>query len=154
MLLRISPLWKPCLHSTIQKGWWGRLVMEPTSKIHAGLSFFYHHIDSLVCLSIVFRRKRFDYCIVDEASQITLPVCVGPLQYADRFVLVGDQYQLPPIVKSQSSKKCSPELTLSLSLYVRSRIKEPVMQASRCPFLPRLPGTTPRRSLTWNISTE
>lgn len=81
--------------------------MEPISKSHGRLSsstdFF------LLLPSIVFRRKRFDYCIVDEASQITLPVCVGPLQYADRFVLVGDQYQLPPIVKfTQKEKPVSP----------------------------------------------
>jgi DNA replication ATP-dependent helicase Dna2 len=44
------------------------------------------------------QRKQFDYCIVDEASQITLPTCIGPLRYASKFVLVGDQYQLPPIV--------------------------------------------------------
>jgi superfamily I DNA and/or RNA helicase len=46
----------------------------------------------------MFRRRKFDYCIVDEASQITLPVCLGPLRFADVFVLVGDHYQLPPLV--------------------------------------------------------
>ncbi|CAN3360051.1 DNA replication ATP-dependent helicase/nuclease Dna2p [Diutina catenulata] len=43
-------------------------------------------------------RQRFDYCIVDEAAQITLPVCLGPLRLADRFILVGDHHQLPPLV--------------------------------------------------------
>jgi DNA replication ATP-dependent helicase Dna2 len=49
------------------------------------------------CLGIqhaIFSKKRFDYCIVDEASQITQPVCLGPLRYADIFVLVGDHYQV------------------------------------------------------------
>jgi DNA replication ATP-dependent helicase Dna2 len=46
----------------------------------------------------LFARRRFDYCIVDEASQITLPTCLGPLRCADTFVLVGDHFQLPPIV--------------------------------------------------------
>ena len=36
----------------------------------------------------VIARRRFDYCIVDEASQITLPICLGPLRNADVFVLV------------------------------------------------------------------
>lgn len=49
--------------------------------------------------SNLLQRRRFDYCIVDEASQITLPACVGPLRCADVFVLVGDQYQLPPLVR-------------------------------------------------------
>ncbi|KAJ3091268.1 Tripartite DNA replication factor [Quaeritorhiza haematococci] len=50
------------------------------------------------CLGI---KQYFDYCIVDEASQLTLPVCLGPLRYADRFVLVGDHYQLPPLAVVQ-----------------------------------------------------
>lgn len=43
--------------------------------------------------SALFTKKAFDYCIVDESSQIALPVCLGPLQFASKFVLVGDQYQ-------------------------------------------------------------
>ncbi|CAM0138530.1 DNA replication endonuclease-helicase Dna2 [Umbelopsis sp. WA50703] len=56
------------------------------------------------CLGIG-ERRRFDYCIVDEASQLTLPVCIGPLQYANVFVLVGDHYQLPPLVRSEEATK-------------------------------------------------
>ncbi|KAJ6259113.1 DNA replication ATP-dependent helicase/nuclease dna2 [Drechslerella dactyloides] len=59
------------------------------------------------CLSInhiVFTERLFDYCIVDEASQITLPVCVGPIRMAKKFVLVGDHFQLPPLVRSQEAK--------------------------------------------------
>ncbi|KAI5962951.1 dna2 [Candida pseudojiufengensis] len=43
-------------------------------------------------------RNEFDYCIVDEASQITLPINLGPISLAKKFVLVGDHYQLPPLV--------------------------------------------------------
>ncbi|KAF3905451.1 hypothetical protein ABW20_dc0103994 [Dactylellina cionopaga] len=59
------------------------------------------------CLSInhiVFTERIFDYCIVDEASQITLPVCVGPIRMAKKFVLVGDHFQLPPLVRSLEAK--------------------------------------------------
>eukprot|EP00946_MAST-07B_sp_MAST-7B-sp1_P003329 g3329.t1 len=45
----------------------------------------------------------FDYCIVDEASQIHEPVCLGPLLRARRFVLVGDPNQLSAVVKSRSA---------------------------------------------------
>lgn len=51
-----------------------------------------------------FFRRSFDVCIVDEASQITLPASLGPLRYASRFVLVGDHYQLPPLVQSQQAR--------------------------------------------------
>jgi DNA replication ATP-dependent helicase Dna2 len=51
--------------------------------------------------SPLFAKRQFDVCIVDEASQVTLPVCLGPLRYASAFVLVGDHYQLPPLVRTQ-----------------------------------------------------
>ncbi|SCU79454.1 LADA_0B00760g1_1 [Lachancea dasiensis] len=50
------------------------------------------------------RRKDFDYVIVDEASQLSLPMCLGPLKFAPRFVLVGDHYQLPPLVKNDAAR--------------------------------------------------
>lgn len=59
------------------------------------------------CLKIshaIFQERVFDYCIVDEASQITLPVCIGPLRMAKTFVLVGDHFQLPPLVKNPEAK--------------------------------------------------
>jgi DNA replication ATP-dependent helicase Dna2 len=46
----------------------------------------------------IFFKRTFDVCIVDEASQMALPVCLGPLQFAHSFILVGDNYQLPPLV--------------------------------------------------------
>ncbi|KAG9112793.1 Tripartite DNA replication factor [Ceratobasidium sp. 392] len=67
------------------------------------------------CLSIehpLFARRTFDYCIVDEASQITLPTCVGPLRYAERFVLVGDHFQLPPLVRSKEARRGGMDVSL------------------------------------------
>ncbi|XP_061089148.1 DNA replication ATP-dependent helicase/nuclease DNA2 isoform X1 [Conger conger] len=52
----------------------------------------------------IFSRRHFDFCIVDEASQISQLVCLGPLFYADRFVLVGDHQQLPPIVQNPEAR--------------------------------------------------
>ncbi|KAF9141112.1 Tripartite DNA replication factor [Mortierella sp. GBA39] len=75
-----------------------------------GIHFFYEQcqVVGTTCLGIgdpLFTEKRFDYCIVDEASQITLPACIGPIRYADVFVLVGDHNQLPPLVKNVEAKK-------------------------------------------------
>ena len=47
----------------------------------------------------------FDLCIIDEASQSTLPHSLGPLSLARKFVLVGDHYQLPPLVKSKHARE-------------------------------------------------
>jgi DNA replication ATP-dependent helicase Dna2 len=46
---------------------------------------------------------RFDLAIVDEASQVTVPALLGALRFARRFVLVGDERQLPPLVVSQAA---------------------------------------------------
>lgn len=54
---------------------------------------------------MLLQKREFDYCIIDEASQITLPTCIGPLRYAKRFVLVGDVYQLPPIVRNKEANE-------------------------------------------------
>ena len=59
------------------------------------------------CLGVkhaLFSQRTFDYCIVDEASQITQPVCIGPLRHARVFILVGDHYQLPPLVQSVEAR--------------------------------------------------
>jgi DNA replication ATP-dependent helicase Dna2 len=66
----------------------------------------------------LFSRRKFDYCIVDEASQITLPTCLGPLRFADKFVLVGDHFQLPPLVRP--SLGLLVYILICLSLQVRN----------------------------------
>ncbi|XP_038047126.1 DNA replication ATP-dependent helicase/nuclease DNA2-like isoform X2 [Patiria miniata] len=60
-------------------------------------------------------RRKFDVCIVDEASQISQLVCLGPLFHARRFVLVGDHKQLPPLVQSTVAR----QLGMDESLFQR-----------------------------------
>ncbi|HEY7342956.1 MAG TPA: AAA domain-containing protein [Ktedonobacterales bacterium] len=45
----------------------------------------------------------FDLAILDEATQLTLPAALGALRFARRFVLVGDDRQLPPLVRSETA---------------------------------------------------
>lgn len=64
-------------------------------------------IVATTCLGVshaVFNERTFDYCIVDEASQITLPICLGPIRLARTFVLVGDHNQLPPLVQNEQAR--------------------------------------------------
>uniref|UniRef100_A0A8C3Y032 DNA replication ATP-dependent helicase/nuclease n=1 Tax=Catharus ustulatus TaxID=91951 RepID=A0A8C3Y032_CATUS len=60
-------------------------------------------------------RKQFDFCIVDEASQISQLICLGPLFCSKRFVLVGDHQQLPPLVLNAEAR----DLGMSESLFKR-----------------------------------
>ncbi|KAK9846251.1 hypothetical protein WJX81_000082 [Elliptochloris bilobata] len=51
------------------------------------------------------RGRTFDVCLVDEAGQLTLPAVLGPLLRARSFCLVGDHYQLPPLVQSDAAAR-------------------------------------------------
>jgi len=67
------------------------------------------------CLGVnhgIFNHRIFDYCIVDEASQITLPVCLGPIRMAHTFILVGDHYQLPPLVQNREAQEGGLDISL------------------------------------------
>lgn len=75
---------------------------------------FLNHINetsvvATTCLGIndmmfTLRKHDFDYVILDEASQISMPVALGPLRYGEKFIMVGDHYQLPPLVKNDAAR--------------------------------------------------
>ncbi|MWV64672.1 AAA family ATPase [Halorubrum sp. JWXQ-INN 858] len=54
------------------------------------------------CGSRVMRECEFDVALVDEASQLTEPSTHAAINLADRFVLVGDHQQLPPVVRAEN----------------------------------------------------
>jgi DNA replication ATP-dependent helicase Dna2 len=58
---------------------------------------------------------KFDYCIMDEASQINEPLALGPILMSDRFIMIGDFYQLNPLVKSAIAERKG----LNISLFER-----------------------------------
>ena len=67
------------------------------------------------CLGVnhpIFNARIFDYCIVDEASQITLPTCLGPIRMAKTFILVGDHFQLPPLVQNKEAQEGGLDISL------------------------------------------
>ena len=64
-------------------------------------------------------RRRFDFCIVDEAGQSLMLAAVGPLFHCDRFVLVGDPNQLPPVVTSPLARERGMDVSLFSHLAVR-----------------------------------
>ncbi len=46
----------------------------------------------------------FDVVIVDEATQLTVPATLGALRWARKFILVGDEHQLAPLVQSLAAR--------------------------------------------------
>jgi DNA replication ATP-dependent helicase Dna2 len=47
------------------------------------------------------RLRGFEMAIVDEAGQLTEPLTLGLILRARRFVLIGDDRQLPPVVRTR-----------------------------------------------------
>jgi len=62
---------------------------------------------------------RFDLAIIDEASQLTVPALLGALRFARRFVLVGDERQLPPLVVSAEAGAAGLSRSLFSALLAR-----------------------------------
>ncbi|ELY93919.1 helicase [Natrialba hulunbeirensis JCM 10989] len=54
------------------------------------------------CGSRVMKEQAFDVALVDEAAQLTEPGTFAAVNLADRFVLVGDHEQLPPVVRAEN----------------------------------------------------
>ncbi|AFO57243.1 MULTISPECIES: AAA domain-containing protein [unclassified Natrinema] len=54
------------------------------------------------CGSRVMKEQEFDVALVDEAAQLTEPGTCAAINLAERFVLVGDHEQLPPVVRAEN----------------------------------------------------
>ncbi|MGM0387850.1 MAG: AAA domain-containing protein [Natrinema limicola] len=54
------------------------------------------------CGSRVMKEQAFDAALVDEAAQLTEPGTCAAINLAERFVLVGDHEQLPPVVRAEN----------------------------------------------------
>lgn len=107
-------------------------------------AFHSPNVVATTCLTInhlLFKERTFDYCIIDEASQITLPVCLGPILKAKKFILVGDHYQLPPLVRDPEARKggldnslfrilCEKHPQAVVNLATQYRMSEDIMSLS------------------------
>lgn len=65
------------------------------------------------------RRLRFDYCIIDEASRISLPTTLGPIRYAEKFILVGDDGDFCQIKSTDPVKR---DLALNENISLMERL--------------------------------
>lgn len=103
------------VHPDVQQ--FADLAGSSTAKTMEQLRASYEEskVVATTCLGVnhpIFRERIFDYCIVDEASQITLPVCLGPIRMAQTFILFGDHYQLPPLVQNKEAQEGGLDVSL------------------------------------------
>jgi DNA replication ATP-dependent helicase Dna2 len=77
---------------------------------------------------------QFDVAIIDEAGQLTVPAILGALRFAKRFILVGDEKQLPPLVLSKEAGDAG--LSESLFRLLKSKddgyTKDQIQSESSC----------------------
>lgn len=120
---------------------------QEIKKLYSSINVF-----AGTCFSInshlIFKLKEIEYCIVDEASQISLPENLLPLFDCKKFILVGDPQQLPPIVRSVEAKKAGLETTLfsllmnkinCIELTIQYRMNKEIMRiANYCTYENRL----------------
>jgi len=64
---------------------------------------------------------EFDVCVVDEASQASECSIIGALYRCKKFILVGDDKQLPPLVVSPLAAQHG----MAKSLFERLRVAHP-----------------------------
>ncbi|CAG8236013.1 unnamed protein product [Penicillium salamii] len=111
-VLRIGAATK--IHPDVQD--FADLAANPKSTIEElKNSYEKPQVVATTCLGVnhnIFNHRIFDCCIVDEASQITLPVCLGPIRMARTFILVGDHFQLPPLVQNKAAQEGGLDVSL------------------------------------------
>ena len=101
-IFRVGALTK--IHTEVQE--FADVSSKPMKTVEDLKRCYTQQVVATTCLGIshpIFSQRIFDYCIVDEASQITLPVCLGPIRMSRSFILVGDHYQLPPLVQNKEA---------------------------------------------------
>ena len=63
----------------------------------------------------ILKNKRFDFAVIDEATQATEPSALIPVLRAKRFIMAGDHKQLPPTILNEEAARGS----LARSLFER-----------------------------------
>lgn len=83
---------------------------EDLAQKHRGIHAIRHAMDASpivaatahkACTMPYLRRRAFEMSIVDEAGQLTEPLTLGLTLRSRRFVLIGDDRQLPPVVRTR-----------------------------------------------------
>ncbi len=98
----------------------------------------------VVSSSRIMRDRFFDTVFIDEAGQALEPATWIPICRANRVVLAGDHFQLPPTVKSMDAQKgglmtslfekCITRLAADIMLDTQYRMNEKIMQFSSQEF--------------------
>lgn len=100
-------------------------VIEEADKLSYGLleAFRYQSMDIILgtCVGVGMNKIlksgtiKFDTVIIDEAAKANLAESVLPMMLGERFILVGDDKQLPPYSDTNAIEEYSKERTTGIS---------------------------------------
>lgn len=91
------------------------LLQDCTSVEELTQKYNSYNIVGVTCLGSahpLFLHRKFDFCIVDEATQVMQPTTLRPLFFCDKFILVGDPEQLPPLIRSKEARQLGADESL------------------------------------------
>ncbi len=74
------------------------LPLKNLGELIQNTRFIVSTVYSALSNSEIFELKDFDLAIIDEASQILEPQIIGILSKVDKFIMIGDEKQLPAVV--------------------------------------------------------
>lgn len=77
------------------------LGIRDTFKLLKSIRVVVATTSSLISNKEIFDIKKFDLMIVDEASQILQTQLIGLVNQVEKFVLIGDEKQLPAILRQE-----------------------------------------------------
>ena len=95
-----------------------KALLRDANQLEKNLSEAIFHTADVICGTLMAihthlpKALEFDFVFIDEAAQALEPLCWLPIMRAERLVLAGDPFQLPPTVKSQKASKDGLSLTL------------------------------------------
>lgn len=123
LLLRLLPYDLPLLrlgnsariHPQLQEISEARLTVNCKTVEQLSEALQKPSIVGVTCLGAghaLFQHRKFDYCIVDEATQVLQPTVLRSLSHCSKFILVGDPEQLPPLLRSREARARGADETL------------------------------------------
>ena len=88
-----------------------KALVQDANRLEQSLSDSYFQEADVICGTLmglhmhVPKALEFDFVFIDEAAQAVETQCWLPIMRAERLILAGDPFQLPPTIRSENATK-------------------------------------------------
>lgn len=104
-----DPLYRPRLLSEQIRDLNSRAALRDLLQNHR---VFVGTVSSMMGRQELFKIRKIDRVVIDEASQILEPMLLGLLSHFKQFILIGDHKQLPAVVQQSKAQSAVEEPSL------------------------------------------